>query len=183
MEIKSENKRFVCSKHCEMLSTARYYLIAILIKGITCAICGGFAMELYGSPRATEDIDFIIPKHFWKQAITALSKLGAKVDECLRFEPNEPVLKLKYREIEVDLLEAESFHAIPMKFEEVKELPVITIPLLVTLKLLAFSSRKEQRDKIDLRWIIENKKVDEMELSKRGQKMYKQFIDVIRTIK
>lgn len=57
MNYKAINKRFLSSQ--EMDNAARALFEAASEEKVTAALCGGMAMQLYGSDRMTVDIDFI----------------------------------------------------------------------------------------------------------------------------
>ncbi len=54
--------------------------------GVPYALCGGLAMAVYGSTRATVDIDLLIPKESLQEARSAAQKLGYTIQAApMRF--------------------------------------------------------------------------------------------------
>ena len=53
--------------------------------GVEYALCGGLAMAIYGFPRATIDIDFLLPD----EGLSAARRTAALLGIYLAGEPNE----------------------------------------------------------------------------------------------
>jgi len=113
---------------------------------VTCAICGGLAMHLYGFVRATVDVDFV-----------ASQKLPMTASKTLRIGGETYQILLDHeKQVDIDWIvrsddKREIYEAALANADVTEEgLPIITPEWMVILKYLAGRGK----DQIDLMWLL-----------------------------
>jgi hypothetical protein len=114
--------------------------------GITTMVIGGVAMQAYGSPRLTKDIDFVVDQAFEKpEVLSVLGPInfggmayiaadGAKIDAILRNDEYKPL----YDEALAHLVFTED------------EIPIVTPDYLAAMEFAA----NEPKHMLDLQWLV-----------------------------
>jgi hypothetical protein len=126
---------------------------------VSCALCGGLAMHVYGFTRATVDVDFIAAARLPLRATRDLEMGG----EAYNIQSDEQ------KEIEVDWIvrdddKREVYEAaLAGAVSTEKGLPIITPEWMVILKYLAGRGK----DQIDLMWLLREEGLVDRELVKQ----------------
>jgi hypothetical protein len=124
---------------------------------VTCALCGGLAMHVYGFTRATVDVDFIAAEALPLPAIKKLQMGGEAYN-----------LKSGEKDIEVDWIVRDDDRkevyqaALAGATSTESGLPIITTEWMVILKYMAGRGK----DQIDLLWLLREEGLVDRELVK-----------------
>ena len=111
--------------------------------GINWALCGGVAMQVYGSPRLTKDIDFVASQH-----------LHLEVARRLSFGGHRYAIKTSKKVVDVDWIKRfddwkDLYQAALQDSTKINNVPIITPEWIVLFKWFA-NRYKDQEDAIYL---------------------------------
>ncbi len=119
-------------------------------EGVRVALCGGFAMQLYGSDRLTGDLDVVANK-----LITTLPEgtpltFGGNQTEAPNGVPTDIIVRTDQAKkiYTAALTAAKRISSVPV--------PVVTPEFLAVMKLVA----KRGKDELDLEFLIKSKVID-----------------------
>lgn len=159
--------------------TAKRAVEALAMRGIPSLVCGGFAVQEYGYPRFTHDVDIIVPDV--AEAYKVLSISG--------FRPTRETPGLvgfmidRENKVELDLLPAGKtignaivYFPVPMHLS--KTLTLISLEQLISLKLSSWESQpilraKDQADVVEL--IMRCKLPPDLKVDIFVRKLYRQL--------
>ena len=142
---KSSKSKFLAPEVLD--STARLALEIVHSKNIQAAVAGGYAMQIYGSPRLTGDVDLI--------SAEAPRDMGVfRLVEPLTFGGRRYV---SADGVEVDLIKREDYlkglyqEALEKAVETEDGIPIVTPEYLAIIKLAA----ARPKDEDDLVWLLQ----------------------------
>ena len=135
-------------------------------KAVKCVLIGGFAVNFYDVPRATEDVDFLTTKEDFQAAYSFLEEEGfKKFSEKETFaqleNDKEYIRKLDFMFVDKDVLDKiiKEGKNVTIAGQDFK---IPSVLHLVALKLHAikFNKKREYKDLVDIVDLIRNNKID-----------------------
>lgn len=164
--------------------TAERAVAALALKGIPSLLCGGLAVQEYGYPRMTNDVDLIVPDV--KEAYAVLSLAG--------FKPAREVPGLvgfmtdRENKVTLDLLPAGgTIENAPVHFpmpQTVSKKPIlVSLQDLISLKLSSWSTAgaKRSRDHSDVAELIMRRKLPrDLDVNSKVQALYQSLWDELQ---
>ena len=146
-------------------AVAKYILDKFSVKGVRCAVIGGFALHAAGFPRATQDIDFLVHVDDVSVVKKILGDFGYDI-----VHESQDVVNFwgKLKELGgVDFIIAHRRYALAMldraKIYEMlpsHQVKVVVPEDIIALKLQAVANAPERfsQDMADIQWLVKNHK-------------------------